>query len=147
MSITSANATIIIAVTTVFPQGVQLQRFTTDDIYSASNVRKNITKMGVDGFQSAGKIWVSKPVTYHLQVDSPSCAVFDAWMQAEDQLNDTLSASGTIILPGIGTKFQLLNGALGECSPLPAAGQTLKERTFEIVWGQILGSPTIGIGA
>lgn len=147
MSITSANATIVIAVATIFPNGVTLQRFTTDDIYSAGNVRKNITKMGVDGFQSAGKIWVSKPVTYHLQPDSPSCAFFDAWQQAEDQLNDTLSASGSIVLPGVGTQFQLLNGALGECSPIPQAGQTLKERTFEIVWNQILGAPSIGIGA
>ena len=146
MSITSANAVIQISVATIFPTPVQLQRFTTDDIYSAGNVRKNITKMGVDGYQSAGKIYVSKPVVYHLQPDSPSCAFFDAWQAAEDQIGDTLAATGVTILTGIGAKFSLVNGALGECSPIPAAGQTLRERTFEIVWQSIITSPSAAGG-
>jgi hypothetical protein len=143
MSITSANATISIAVATIFPNGVTLQRFTTDDIYSSGNIRKNIVKMGVDGFQSAGKIWVSKPVVYHFQPDSPSCAFFDAWQAAEDQLNDTLTATGTTVLPGIGTKWAMINGALGECSPIAQAGQTLRERTFEVIWNKLVSSPSL----
>ena len=146
MSITSANAVIQISVATIFPTPVQLQRFTTDDIYSAGNVRKNITKMGVDGYQSAGKIYVSKPVVYHLQPYSPSCAFFDAWQAAEDQIGDTLAATVVTILTGIGAKFSLVNGALGECSPIPAAGQTLRERTFEIVWQSIITSPSAAGG-
>jgi hypothetical protein len=144
MSITSSNAIIQISVTTIFPNGVELQRFTTDDIYGSGQIKKNITKMGVDGFQSAGKVWVSVPITYHLQPDSPSCAFFDAWAQAEDQLEDTLSASGLIILPGIATKYAMVNGALGDVSPVPAAGQTLKERSFEIIWNRLIPSPYVG---
>jgi hypothetical protein len=144
-SITSANATIIINVAQIFPNGFNLTRFATDDIYSASNIRKNIQKMGVDGYQSSGKIWVSKPVVYHFQADSPSCSFFDQWAAAEDQLNDTLTASGLITLTGLGTKFNLVNGSLGEVSPIAQAGQTLKERSFEIVWNQITPAPYIGI--
>ena len=143
MSITSANAIISISVGVIFPNGFQLQRFSTDDIYGAGQIRKNIQKMGVDGYQSSGKVWVSVPITYHLQVDSPSCASFDAWAQAEDQLDDTLTATGLIILPGIATKYQMVNGSLGEVSPIGAAGQTLKERSFEVVWNRLIPSPYV----
>lgn len=146
MSITSANAILQISVQSIFPNGVQIQRFATDDVYSSGRIRKNVTKMGVDGFQSAGKIWVSKPITYHLQSDSPSCKFFDAWSQAEDQLDDTLTASGLIILPGVATKWTLSQGALGEIDPIPGAGQTLKERAFEVVWGQMIPSPYVPPG-
>jgi hypothetical protein len=145
MSITSANSSINISVPIIYPNGYELQRFSTDDIYSAGQVRRNITKMGVDGYQSAGKVWVSRSVTYHFQPDSPSCDFFDVWGQTEDQLNDTLIASGLIVLPGIQKKFTMVRGALGECSPIPGAGQTLKERTFEVVWNLLIPAPYTGI--
>ncbi len=147
MSITSQNSVISILVDSLaaFPTSVQLVRFSTDDIYTAGRIRKNIQKMGVDGYQSSGKIWVSQPVTYRFQADSPSCKFFDAWAQAEDQLGDTLSASGLTIIPGIQTQWDMVNGSLGEVSPIAEAGQTLKERDFEIVWNNLIPSPYVGI--
>lgn len=137
MSITSANSIIQIGVSVVFPTPVQLQGYTTDDIYGVNAIKPNETKMGVDGKQSAGKIWQSIVVAYHLQADSPSNDFFDEWKQAEDAAVDTFSASGLIVLPSIAKKFSLLNGSLTNYTPIPPAGTTLKERMFEITWERV----------
>lgn len=141
MSITSANAILTLGVTIVFPTPQQIQQFATDDIYGVSPQKPNETKMGADGFQSAGKIWQSIPITYHLMADSPSNDFFDSWKQAEDAAIDTFQANGLIVLPGIAKKFTLFNGALTNYTPLPPAGTTLKERSYEITWNRVFPAP------
>jgi hypothetical protein len=137
MSITSSNAIIQIGVAVIFPTPQQIQRFSTDDIYGVGQIKPNETKMGADGFQSAGKVWQSIPITYHIQSDSPSCDFFDQWKQSEDAQGDTYSANGSITLLGIGKKFTMSNGALTGFTPLPPAGTTLKERAFEVTWNRV----------
>jgi hypothetical protein len=140
-TLTSANAIIQIGVALIFPNPVQLQQFSTDNIYGVGNIKPNVTKMGVDGVMSAGKIWVEIPVTYHLMANSPSCQMFDTWKQAEDSAVDSLMANGLIALPGLGQKFSLINGSLTDFTPAPPAGQTLNERTFQITWNKIIPAP------
>lgn len=137
MSITSANSIIQLSVDVVFPNPVQLQGYTTDDIYGVGAIKPNDTRMGVDGFMSAGKIWQVIPVTYHLQADSASNDFFDQWKQAEDANVDTYIASGLIVLPGISKKFTLFRGALTNYTPIPPAGTLLRERAFEITWNRV----------
>jgi tail fiber protein gp32 len=138
MSITSANAILNLSVAIIFPNPVQIQRFATDDVFGAGSIKKNETKIGVDGFLSGGKVWQPIPVTYHLQPDSPSCDFFDTWAQQEDALNDTLIATGNIVLTGVGKKFGLVRGILGTVSPIPEAGTTLKTRSWEVIWNRII---------
>jgi hypothetical protein len=138
MSITSANAILQLSVTTIFPNPVQIQRFATDDVFGVGGIKKNETRMGVDGFLSGGKVWQPIPVTYHLQPDSPSCDFFDTWAQQEDANNDTFIASGLIVLTGLGKRFTLVRGILGTVSPVPEAGVVLKTRSYEVTWNRII---------
>lgn len=141
MSITSANSILTLGVEIVFPTPVQLQGYTTDDIYGVAAIKPNEIKMGVDGFMSAGKIWQAIPITYHLQADSLSNDIFDAWKQAEDAAVDTFIATGLIVLPSIGKKFTLFRGSMTNYTPVPPAGSTLKERAFEITWNKVIPAP------
>jgi tail fiber protein gp32 len=138
MSITSANAILNLSVQIIFPNPVQIQGFATDDVYGVGGIKKNETRMGVDGFLSGGKVWQPVPVTYHLQPDSASCAFFDTWAQQEDAIGDTLVATGNIVLTGLGKRFQLVRGILGTVSPAPEAGVVLKTRSWEVTWNRII---------
>jgi hypothetical protein len=137
-SITAANAVIQIGVDVIFPTPVQLQGFSTNDIYGINPVKPNDTRMGVDGKLSAGKIWQAVPVVYHFQADSESCDFFDQWKLAEDAQVDTFRSNGLILLPGLSKKFTLQRGALTNWTPAPPAGTVLNERTFEITWERII---------
>lgn len=141
MSITSANSILQLGAAVVFPTPLQIQGFTTDDIYGVGAIKPNDVKMGVDGIMSAGKIWQAVPITYHLQADSISNDFFDQLKQAEDAAVDTFRLFGIIVLPSISKKFTLQNGALTNYTPVPPAGTLLRERAYEVTWERIIPAP------
>lgn len=138
MSITSANAVVTLAVTTVFPNPQTLQKFSTDSIYDSSSVKPTEVQMGVDGFQSLGFVFVSRAIVFTLMADSPSNAFFDAWDQAQIAAKDAFACNGLIVLPGPGSKFTLVNGGLTNFTPLPPGGKILGPRKFEITFERII---------
>ena len=98
MSITSANAILQISVQSIFPNGVQIQRFATDDVYSSGRIRKNVTKMGVDGIVSAAHQYQPRVMKIHIEGSSDSQQVFDDWAAAENTPPvDAIPASMTAI--------------------------------------------------
>jgi hypothetical protein len=137
MSITSANAIIQISVSVIFPMPQQLQKFSTDNIYDAPAIAPNQVQMGVDGFQSAGKVFVSVPVSYDLMADSPSNDFFDAWFSQEEAAQ-TFAANGLMVLKSVGKKFTLVNGTLTSYTPIPPGGKVLGPRRYEITWNKII---------
>jgi hypothetical protein len=137
MSITAANAVIQISVDVVFPTPHQLQGFATDDIYDAPTIKPTEVAMGVDGFQSSGFVFVSIPVTYDLQANSPSNRFFDDWYNAMQAAGETFVANGLILLSGVGSKWTMTNGSLTGYTPLPPAKKMLGPRKFEITWNKL----------
>lgn len=138
MSITSANAIIQIAVSVIFPTPQQLQNFSTDNIYDAPSIAPNQVQMGVDGFQSAGKVFVSVPISYDLKADSQSNDFFDTWFSQEEAAQETFTANGLMVLKSVGKKFTLRNGSLTGYVPIPPGGKVLGSRRFEITWEKII---------
>ena len=138
MSLTSANTIIQISVSVIFPTPQQLQKFSTDNIYEAPAITPNQVQMGVDGSQSAGKVFVSKPISYDLLADSPSNDFFDAWFSQEEAAQETFTANGLMVLKSVGKKFTLINGSLTSYTPLPRGGRVLGPRRYEITWEKII---------
>jgi hypothetical protein len=122
----------------VFPTPQQIQKFSTDNIYEAPAIAPNQVQMGVDGFQSAGKVFVSRPVSIDLMADSPSNDFFDTWFSAEEAASETFAANGQILLKSVGKKFTLVNGSLTSYTPLPPGGRILGPRRYEITWERII---------
>ena len=72
LDITSANAELILKVAEIYPAGIVLQMFGTDQAFNMEAVDITETRMGVDGRMVAGVTPVIYPVTITLEASSPS---------------------------------------------------------------------------
>jgi hypothetical protein len=140
-TLTAANSVIILTIPGPFPNPQQLQGFDVDDVFSSEAVSPAQTKMGVDGFLSGGWVATEKKVTYTLQADSPSNAVFDGWYAFNEQLREVSIAQGSIIYPAISQVFTLIRGFLTTYTPIADAKQLIQPRKFTVTWQRIVGVP------
>ena len=140
--ITSANSNITLTIPPLFTTPVQLQGFATDDIFDIPTIQSVETMMGVDGVLSGGKVFMPIPQSVMLQADSISADLFDEWDAAQTATEDTITASGVIILPGIRRKWTLTTGYLTNFTPLPAVKKLLQPRSFEITWESMVVAPS-----
>lgn len=138
-TITSANAVLALAVNNYFPVPQVIQGYAVDDAFESEAVQQSEILMGVDGILSAGKVFVPYKMTIHLQADSPSVFLFDAWRNAQDAAVDVFSASGSITLASTGMVYTLQNGYLTQATPFPAVKKTLEPLVYEITWQRIIG--------
>lgn len=144
-TITSANAIIMLSVPAVFPSPFQLQGFGPDTVYDMDVIESTEASMGVDGILSGGFVFapIVQPITF--QADSPSLPNFDTWYAYMFQTKDTTTATATISLPGIGTKYSFSKGFLTRYSPMPPGGRILRPRVMTITWQSALQSPIGGV--
>ena len=138
-TITSANAVLSLAINNYFPVPQVIQGFAVDDAFESESVQQSEVLMGVDGILSGGKVFVPYKMTIHLQADSPSVFLFDAWRNAQNAAVDVFSASGSINLPGTSMVYTLNNGFLTSATPFPAVKKTLTPLVYEITWQSIVG--------
>ncbi|ENN86075.1 hypothetical protein RHSP_32062 [Rhizobium freirei PRF 81] len=140
-NLTAADVVITLTIPGVFNTPVQLQGFTTDNVYDLPTVEVNQTAMGVDGKLSAG--YVINPVdqTFHLQADSDSNQIFDTWMAAMKSNRTTYRVEGDVTLPSLGTTYVCKNGALVSWPPAPAAAKITQPRQALIRWQSVDPSP------
>lgn len=141
MSITSANAVLMLSIPLLFPIPQQLQGFATDDIYDVPQIKSVEVQMGVDGVLSGGFVHTQITQSITLQADSVSNDIFDTWWTQMQAAQDTYEANGIIQLPSIGTKFAQTKGFLTGYKPLPAGKRILQPRTYEITWERIAPAP------
>lgn len=142
MSITSANAVIMLSLQPIFPSPVQLQQFAADNIFGTDPIEAAEESMGVDGYLTAGFVNVAVRQNFHLQADSPSNFFFDQWYAQQKAQQDTFIASGTIILRSLGTKFKMVQGFLKTYQPISNAGRVLAARQHTIVWQSVAPNPS-----
>jgi hypothetical protein len=138
-TITSANSVLSLAINTYFPVPQVIQGFAVDDAFESESVQQSETLMGVDGILSGGKVFVPYKMTIHLQADSPSVFLFDAWRNAQDADADVYAASGSIVLSSTSMVYTLQNGFLTSATPFPAVKKTLTPLVYEITWQRIVG--------
>lgn len=143
-TITSANSKLTFTVRS--PAGIVVGPFTvqgyaSDDAFATDAVERAIAMMGVDGFMSAGYVPSMTPQTIHLQADSPSIDLFEAWDGAQSVLRDVLFADGVLALPGLQKAYGLVKGVLTRVTPIPQAKKVLQPVTYEITWQSVIPSP------
>jgi hypothetical protein len=140
-TITSADATITLTVAGLFDTPVQLQQFAAEDIFDMPTTTHSEVVMGADGVQSAGFVFTSRPQTFALQANSPSCQLLDDWINAEEQAVDIFRADGTITLRALGKVWTMTNGALTNFAQISDAKKVLQPRKFTITWERVVASP------
>ena len=128
--ITSANATLYLTVEELYPNGVQLMQFSTDQSYASENEQIAETRMGVDGMMVAGYTPNIKQVTVSLEVSSPSVAVFDYILQATKANRKPYRCSLVADVPSIGKTFTWSYGTLQTGSLSGGASKVLNPMQY-----------------
>ena len=131
-TITSASATFLLTISSLYPQGIQLIGFGVDDAFVAEMADAAETQVGVDGYGVMGYRPREIPMSIRLLASSPSIVVFENWLAQEDALNDKLPAQATILQPAIGRKYTCAYGALMRVSTMAEARRVLQNREFRI---------------
>jgi hypothetical protein len=140
MSITAANAVLMISIPGLFPVPQQIQGFAADDVYDVEAIESAEVSMGVDGRMTAGFVYVPVKQSFTLQADSASAFIFDTWWATQQQAKDVFYASGSTVLPSLGSKWIQTKGALTSFKPVPDAKKLLQPRKFTITWESNLPS-------
>jgi hypothetical protein len=99
-SISSFNASILLAIPGVYSSGVLLQQFATDDILDSEAQVLAEIRAGADGDIVAGKVFNLNKFRLMFQANSASIPVFYAWKAAQDA-SDIIAATMKIIVPAL----------------------------------------------
>jgi len=128
--ITSANAELVLIAAGVFPAGVALQMFSTDQSYTMPAVNIAQTQMGVDGKMVSGYLPSIYSVSIMLQAASPSRFFLSTLWEAMTS-NRCVYACGLVCtLPSVGQRFVWSNGVLKSGVIVPAGGKVLGATTW-----------------
>lgn len=140
-TITSANSQIFLGVNPIFPTAQQIQGYAAEDIFDTDDVELAEVVMGLDNRQASG--WIPHNVKWRitLMANSPSIDFFDAWINAQDALQDVYTATGIVLLKGPGRKYAMGNDTLTRGKVMPDAKKTLQPVTYEITWESVRPAP------
>ncbi len=141
MSITSADATIMLTVAGLYDTPVEITNFLAEDIFKMAMARHAEVTMGADGKKTQGFVFTTRSQTFGLLADSPSCDIVDQWNDYEERGIVTLRADMQITLPAVGKVWTCSNGTLTEFNQMPDAGKLLGGRHFTIEWERVAGAP------
>lgn len=140
-TLTTANSAISLMVRGLFPTPQKLQGYATDDSFAAEDVTPGEVQMGVDGQLSAGYVPYATALTFTLQADSPSIAMFDAVLEAQKAQKEMFIFDGTIILQGTGQKYAMTKGFLTSATPMSSGKKVLQPRKFTITFENVSPAP------
>lgn len=140
-TLSNSNSVLMLQVTGLFPAPIEIQGFSTDDMFTVADVESAEVMMGVDGKLSAGYIPYAIPLDITLQADSASNDIFDTWVGAEKITRDKYVANFTILVQGTSRLYTFTKGYLRAHSPLPAGKKVLQPRKFTIDYESITVAP------
>lgn len=129
--ITSANATLVLTVDRLFPAGIRLEQFATDQSYSQDELTVAEDRMGVDGRLAAGWVPSIKTVTVMLEASSPSYAPLVQLYRACEQKRGLYQCGLTATVPSIGKTIVWSAGVLKSGTPVPAGKKVLDPTTWK----------------
>lgn len=140
-TITAANAILLLGVERLYPVPQRIQGFSADDVMDTDNIEPTETAMGVDGRLSAGWVATSVRQNITLQADSTSNDFFENWANAEQTAREKYIATGTLLLPATGRKYQMTRGFLRGLVLVPSLRRTIQPRRYTIEWERITPAP------
>jgi len=128
--ITSANAEAILTVEEIYPGGITLQMFGTDQAVSMESIEIAETRKGVDGRMVAGYTPVIYPVTITLEAASPSYQSLALLHEATARNKKPYRCNLVVTVPSIGAVFTWSGGTLKSGTPAPPLKKVLDPTTW-----------------
>lgn len=144
-TITSANDVFTLVVgagaTAVFTAPIQVQGFATDDAFDIEDSNPVEVRKGVDGKKSSGFTPFMVKQVIHLQADSASIDLFDAWLAAMKALQEDITCDGSIVSPSVGKIYTLSNGSMTRISQMAPNKKVKEPQVYEITWDRVDVAP------
>ena len=140
-TLTNANSSFLLSVRNLFPVPQKMQGYATDDSFATNDVQPMQVMMGVDGMLSGGFVPYPTEVTFTLQADSPSLAMFDVVLEAQKAQKEGFLFDGTGIIQGTGEKYAMTKGFLTNATPMATGKKTLQPRKFTITFESVTKAP------
>lgn len=129
-NITSANASAIMIVNTLFPVGFALEAFSTDQSITMGEDTVTETRMGVDGVMAAGFVPSIKSVTISFEEFSPSVTYLQQLYQAMQANQKTYEVTLVATVPSIGKTYTFTGGVLKTAKVLADHKKVLDPVTY-----------------
>jgi hypothetical protein len=145
VDITSANA-----VLTISPRAAGLigsggaftvEGFASDNAFMAEDVDIGEPRMGVDGKLSVGYTPYITKQTITLSPDSPSIALFEAIVGAQNALRQPMILDQVLAIPSVQKSYVFTKGALTRCTPFPPGKKVLEPVSYELSWETVAAVP------
>lgn len=131
LDITSANAEAILTVEQIFPSGIVLQQFGTDQALNMDAIDIAETRKGVDGKLVAGFMPVIYPVSITLEASSPSLQSLATVWQAMSANRRVYACTLVCTVPSIKAVFTWSTGVLKNGAPFPSMQKVLAPTTWQ----------------
>lgn len=125
MDITSANAEAVLSADEIFPNGITLQQFSTDQSFAPESQDLAETRMGVDGYLAAGQTPNIKAVTISLEASSPSYEYLRNLAMAMEVNRKVYRCTLVIRVPSIGMVYTWSIGVLKNGTWVPGGKKAL----------------------
>ena len=125
MDITSANAEAVLSADEIFPNGITLQQFSTDQSFASESQQLAETRMGVDGFLAAGQTPNIKVVTISLEASSPSYESLRNLAMAMETNHKVYRCTLVVRIPSIGMVYTWSIGVLQNATLVPGGKKVL----------------------
>jgi hypothetical protein len=139
-NITSADITVMMSVAGVYPIPQQIQGFSVDDMFDATDVEPAEIQLGVDNSLAAGWVPYLSITRFMVRADSTSSLFFENWLAAQNATQSIYFATATVNIPGIKRLYDLSGGVMTRIQPLPPARKTLQPRPFEVTWASVIAA-------
>lgn len=143
-TITSASVSFILSarIASIFPSGpFAVEGFATDDAVTAETVDAGEARMGVDGRASFAYVPRLVKQSIKLQADSPSIALFQTLIAAQDTLREVVILDGVLTYKATNRSYALVKGALTRMTPHEPSKRTLEAVDYEITWETVQPAP------
>ena len=134
--ITSANASMIMIVEDLFPAGIPITNFSTDQMLDSDEHEYAQARMGVDGGMAAGYVPNPWNVTISLEASSPSLKVMQALAQAMVTNKCTYEVSLVITVPSIYQVHTFRKGVLLTGKDMPGVHKTLEPTQWKFTFAK-----------
>ena len=125
LNITSADAKAVLTVEDLYPQGIELQQFSTDAAAVADAIQTAETRMGVDGYMAAGYTPNIKVVTVTLEANSESRFALNRLYEATENNRKPYLCSLTIKINATGETYKYSVGVLQSAGGMPGLNRVL----------------------
>lgn len=139
-NITSSNAEAVLVVEDLYPAGIVLEQFSTDQSFALDDVTYTENRMGVDGKMVSGFVPSIKAVSLTLEASSPSFTSLAQVCEVMTQNKTVYPCTLVISIPSISKVYTYSNGVIKSGKIFPDNKKTLDPVTFKIEFESLKSS-------